>query len=176
MIIIQQVHRAETTLNEYWFNVMTLNQRWTNIVSTLCVHWLHYQFCVKIYFIWHFFFAFLDLELFNINVLQHQNLKRETSHPEGIQRWNNNVSMLNQRHDVESTLTMLFQHCMRDGQCIPEKHTSAKWNWFQYFVAISRHCRIWFKHFYCTIYIVMISIHKDMNGSKTAYVVLLLYI
>ena len=34
----QQAQKVETTSIQRWFNVKTLNQRWIDIVSTLCAH------------------------------------------------------------------------------------------------------------------------------------------
>ena len=36
----QQAHNVETTSIQRWFNVLTLNQLWIDVVSTLCARWV----------------------------------------------------------------------------------------------------------------------------------------
>ena len=37
----QWTHNVEATSIQRWFNVLTLNQRWIDVVSTLCPCWAH---------------------------------------------------------------------------------------------------------------------------------------
>ena len=39
---LNRAHTVETTSIQRWFNVLTLNQRWVNVVSTLCACWNGY--------------------------------------------------------------------------------------------------------------------------------------
>ena len=38
-VLSQQTHNVETTSIQRWFNILTLNQRWIDVVSTLCACW-----------------------------------------------------------------------------------------------------------------------------------------
>ena len=58
-----KAHNVETTSIQRWFNVKTLNQRWIDVVSTLCICWdyflwieishlesnFHFEFTIKIF-------------------------------------------------------------------------------------------------------------------------------
>ena len=41
--VAQQTHNVETTSIQRWFNVLTLNQRWIDVVSALCARWVSSQ-------------------------------------------------------------------------------------------------------------------------------------